>query len=223
MKSRGSEDSAPETSPISIIRDIQNGTLAAQSLSSKSRRACIEHLRAEGYGASEISEIFKVSVRTVRRDLAQIREDHAVTTEPKFVARTVGALVHESEISIARLRRVARDRECPHATKVEAERLAWVVTRETVETLQSLGYLPTAAQQIQADLTHRIEGDQLQQDFHEVEAVLREVGLPIDSPAARQLQSLKLRLELPTLLDSPLSATSDSPDDSQAIEDSQGG
>lgn len=190
--------SGKEQSPISIIRELQSGTLRATSLSSASRRACIDHLHVEGYNASEIAEIFKISVRTVRRDLAAIRDDHAVLAEPKFVARTVGQLVQEAESAMARLRRIARDRECPHAAKVDAERSAWTVMREFVEKLQSLGYLPTAAQQIRADLTHRLEGDRISQEFLEVETVLAGVALPPESSAAKQIRSLKERRGLPS-------------------------
>ncbi len=182
---------AAESSPISIIRSLQEGTLPTEALSAESRRTCIEHLHIEGYSAGEIAEIFKVSVRTVRRDVAQIREDHCVVAEPKFVARIVGQLVQEAESSIARLRRIARDRECPHAAKVEAERSAWTVMRELIEKLQSLGYLPTAAQQIEAELTHRIESHKLSEEFLEVERVLKDVAIPEGSEAAKQLTALR--------------------------------
>lgn len=188
------EDGSPtDVSPISIIRELQNGSLRADALAPASRRACIEHLHVESYSAAEIAEVFKISVRTVRRDLAQIREGHAVVADSTFVARIVGELVQEAECSIGRLRRIARDRDCPHAAKVDAERAAWSVMREFVEKLQSLGYLPTAAQQIQADLTHRLEGDRLATDLLEVKSVIRQVALPADAPAAKELSALMER------------------------------
>ncbi len=51
--------------------------------------------------------------------------------------------------------------------------------RELTEILQRLGFLPTAAQEIRADLTHRLEEspslEELEAEFREIETVVTEV------------------------------------------------
>jgi hypothetical protein len=64
-------------------------------------------------------------------------------------------LLTHAEQSMQRLRRIARERDCDPAVRVEAERSAWTVMRELVEVLQRLGFLPTAPQQFEASVLHR--------------------------------------------------------------------
>jgi len=172
---------APEPpSPITLLRELQSGTLAPAMLTAESRRACVEHLTSDGYSTSEISEVLKVAVRTVYRDLAQAREANAIHRDPGLVDQFVGELVQQARQSISRLRRITRERDCPHPTRVEAERSAWTVAKELTETLQRLGFLPTAAQEIRADLTHRVEGppsfDELHAQIETLELVLHQAG-----------------------------------------------
>lgn len=176
-----STTAAPESpSPITLLRELQNGSLAPAMLTVESRRACVEHLTSDGYSVAETSEVLKVSPRTVHRDLAQIRETNAVHRDPGLIDQFVGELVQQARQSIARLRRITRERDCPHSTRVEAERSAWTVAKELTETLQRLGFLPTAAQEIRADLTHRMEGppsfDELHSQIESLEVVLQQAG-----------------------------------------------
>ncbi len=192
-----------EVSPISLIRRLQSGELAASSVASEARRACVEHLHGDGHSAAAIAEMFKVSLRTIRRDLAEIREERAVTQDPKLVERVVGDLFHEAETAIARLRRTARDRECPHATQVEAEKACWEVKRQLVETLQRLGFLPSAIQQLQADITHRLDHETHMRELTELESITAEAGLGGDGAVKAQLARLHVEtppLALPTAL-----------------------
>lgn len=175
-------------SPITLLRELQNGSRAPAMLSPDSRRACVEHLTSEGYSASETSEVLKVSMRTVYRDLAELRETNAIHRDPTLIDQFVGELVQQARQSISRLRRITRERDCPHATRVEAERNAWTVAREMTETLQRLGFLPTAAQEIRADLTHRMDAppsfDELHSQIETLELVLQQAGGSDPEPLA---------------------------------------
>ncbi len=185
-----SEQEGSEVAPISLIRQIQSGELSAKGISSEARRACVEHLNADGHSAAAIAEMFRVSVRTIRRDIAEIREERSVQKDPKLVERVVGDLFHEAECTIVRLRRTARDRECPHATQVEAERACWEVKRQLVETLQRLGFLPSAIQQLQADVTHRIDHETHAQELAELESIATSAGLSSDEEVKARLVAL---------------------------------
>ena len=168
---------------MSLVRKLHEGALAPSSVSTDSRLVCVEYLTNEGYSAEEIAEIFKVSSRTINRDRREIRESHAVVRDPALVGQQVGQLMQQADLAIQRLRRIGKESNCPAAVKVEAERGAWSVTREVVEALQSLGYLPTAAQELRADMTHHLGTPQsLEQTLGE----LKELRLLIEQSGSHQ-------------------------------------
>ncbi|MCZ2110857.1 MAG: hypothetical protein LC118_15035 [Dehalococcoidia bacterium] len=139
----------------SLLRQIQQESLSPRNLAPRDRQACVSHLTAEGYGAPEIAEILKVSERTVARDRKAVLEANALQQDPALVGQLAGRLMAEAELAIGRIRRVARDKDCPPSVRIDGETRCWQILREFVQSLQSLGYLPTAAQRIEADLTHR--------------------------------------------------------------------
>ena len=151
-------DPAPRADPaltvVRIIRMLQEGRLTGASLGTSDRRRVVEHLTAEGYSGVEIAEITGVSERTIERDRSAIRAGYALDVTPEFVGQTIGHLVRQAEVSMGRLRRLARDRAAPAAAKVDAEYAAWRVHREMIAALQRLGCLPDVA--IRAEVTHRI-------------------------------------------------------------------
>lgn len=148
--------SPPERGVIALIRDLQSGSISGRSLGADDRRRCVEHLIAEGYSVVETAEILGVAERTIARDRAVIREANALQKGPEFAGEMAGHLLRQAESGVSRLRRIARERECPHATKVEAERTAWAITREMIQSLQRLGYLPEAAREVRASLHHQL-------------------------------------------------------------------
>ena len=196
MSGESDTSSGDETarSPISLIRDLQSGAVQAQSLSRDSRRACVEHFLAEGWSVAEMSEVLKVSGRTVHRDVAAIREANAVEADESTTAVMVGRLLSQADQSIGRLRRIARERDCEPAVRVEAERSAWVIARELFEMFQRVGYLPTAPQQLEAAVFHRHEDPpsaaQLEAEARRVLVIMKESGAA-DGDTLNQLAALQ--------------------------------
>lgn len=170
--------SGGERTVLALIRALQAGE--AGGLSSDDRRRVVEHLWADGYSASETAEIVKTSERTVLRDRAAIKQANAVRPDEGFIPETVGGLLRQADLTVARLRRIARDKVTPAAVRVEAELGCWTVTRDLVQALQSLGYLPTAPRQFQGELTHRTEEapsyDDLQAELDRVERIVSAGG-----------------------------------------------
>jgi transposase len=178
-KSKQEPKVAEETpSPITLVRDLQSGRISANSLSTEARQVCVEYLGNEGYSVGEIAEVLKISIRTIHRDRDQIKAAHAVSFSPDMVEQQVGQLAQHADQAIQRLRRIAREKDCPHAARVEAVRSTWIVVKELTEKLQSLGYLPTAAHQIRADLTHHIDEppsfDQMQVEVARLELLFEQ-------------------------------------------------
>src|SRR5262245_16530407 len=136
----------PERSVLSLIRGVQNGSITPSSVAVKERRLCVAHLTAEGYSVAEIAEILKTSDRTIFRDRGAIRQANSVDASPELTSQMVGTLVTEAESSISRIRRATRAGDVPPAAKIEGEKACWIITRDLIDRLQKLGYLPTAAQ-----------------------------------------------------------------------------
>jgi transposase-like protein len=146
-----------DRSVLSIIRDIHQGAIEAKNLTPETRRRCVEHFTGEGYSVADIAEILKVTERTIGRDRAAIRKINAVERDPEMTAEIVGQLILQADICIQHIRRVTRERATPPNVRVDGEKACWVIFRDFVQRLQTLGHLPTAPQEIRGELTHQIE------------------------------------------------------------------
>jgi transposase len=132
-----------ERGVLEILRDVRSGAISGSSLSIDERRHCVEHLSAEGLGATEIASMLGVSDRTVQRDRSEIHKRNALEHDTALPGQIAGRLMAEVTGAMERMRRVGRDRDCPHSTRVEAERASIEVLDKAVERLQRLGFLPS--------------------------------------------------------------------------------
>ncbi len=146
-----------DRSVLSVIRDIQQGAIEAKSLAVEDRRRCVEHLTGDGYSIAETADIFKVDERTIARDRAAIRQANSVECDSQMTPQMVGQLISEADRCLQRIRRVTRERDTPPNVRIDGEKACWMILDSLIQRLQSLGYLPTAPQQLQAELRHQIE------------------------------------------------------------------
>lgn len=159
MRNRTPPSSPPpvqERSILDLILEIKEGTANPHLISAEDRQACVAHLGAEGLSVPEIAQFLKRNERTITRDRKALQEAAALEHDPSLAGRFAGQLLGEATLCIDRIRRVSRDRDTPPAVKVDAERSCFGIMSDLVQRLQSLGYLPTATQRLQADLTHNI-------------------------------------------------------------------
>lgn len=188
------ENGEDKPTVLTTIRSLQRGSMIAKNLSIPDRQACVDHLTAEGYSVVEIAEILTVSERTVARDRKAIQNANAIERDPKLVEQMVGRLLAEAELAITRMRRVTREKTTSAAVKVEAEHRCYQVFSNMMQSMQRLGYLPSAVQEIRADLTHHIEEppgyDELQAEIARLEIVLKRTGGG-DDTSRRQLGELR--------------------------------
>jgi hypothetical protein len=184
---------------LTLLRQIQQGSLSPRNLAPRDRQACVSHLTAEGYGAPEIAEILKVSERTAARDRKAVLEANALQQDPALVGQLAGRLMAEAELTISRIRRVARDKDCPPSVRIDGETRCWQILREFVQSLQSLGYLPTAAQRIEADLTHRAgevpTADSIQADLQQL-MVIQQACRPDDAALRQKIEGARAEIAL---------------------------
>lgn len=189
--------STPPESVLALIRDLQAGRLAPQSLSVDSRRACVEHLTADGFSVAEIAQVLQSSDRTIARDRAALRFAHSVEASPELTRQMVGHLMREAEITVNRLRRFARGTETDVAQKIEAEKASWIVTRDMLQMLQRLGYLPSAPTLINGQIMHHAPDvgsstEELQREITRIEQIcLADSHVAADSPSIRMIKKVK--------------------------------
>lgn len=145
-------------SVLELIREIQAGALDPRQIGAEDRRVCVAYLTAEGYSVPEIAQILRASDRTVHRDRERVRSENALRPSESLITTLVGQLSSEAATAVQRLRRLGREKEAPLSARVEAERAAWSVFREFVQSMQRLGYLPMAVPNVRADVTHRLGG-----------------------------------------------------------------
>lgn len=141
-------------SPISLVKAIRNNVIPAKALTREPRQTCVEYLGSEGYSTGEIAEILKVSPRTIRRDMEQIRGRNAISLDPDFTATHIGQLARRAQHAISSLTRISREKDCPYFVKVRAIKETWRISKELTEALQSIGYLPNIPKELGVELRH---------------------------------------------------------------------
>ena len=182
-----------QRSVLDLIRLVKDGRVNPRLLGPDDRRACVAHLCGEGLFVPEIAQFLKCSDRTVTRDRRAIQDAAALDYDPALAGRIAGQLVAEATHCVERIRRVSRDRATPPAIKVDAEHKCFDILCSLTQRLQSLGFLPTATQRHEADITHHQSDlpdlDQIQREVQR----LRDLGveiLPADAPELAELAEL---------------------------------
>jgi len=177
-------------SPISQIKQLRNGKISAADLTKESEIACVEYLNGEGLKKCEIAELLKVAPRTVYRDLAQIKQENAISLDAEFVAQHVGELKKGYSSAISNLLKIQNDKNCPHKVKVDAIYKTWLIFKECTQTLQTLYYLPNSATEIRASIDHNFREppsfDEITHDMSKLKASMKDAGIP-DEQIAQML------------------------------------
>jgi len=175
------EDTKTDGTVLDTLRKVQSRQLSPQNISLATRRSLVEHLSSDGYSVAEMAEILQVNERTVRRDRAAVREANALEFDPELSSKMAGALLGEADNVVNRIRRAARAKDTTVAEKIAAEATCWRVKKELVESLQSLGHLPTAPAEVRGWLVASLgigvpTGPELMEQLTRIAAVAREAG-----------------------------------------------
>jgi DNA-binding CsgD family transcriptional regulator len=124
-----------------IIRLIDEGRLAAASLPATARQRCVHYLTLEGFTNWEIAQLLKIADRTVRRDRAANRRDHAVAPERYLGDELLGEFQQFTLASIQRLTRMTRDTSAPPYARLWAEDAISRVYARFLNSARQLNYL----------------------------------------------------------------------------------
>ena len=177
------------------VRDSgAKGGAYAGEMTVEERRERVASLSLEGLSSREIGEELGISPRTVERDRAEVRRANSMSRDQKLVEEQLGGLIVQSQRAISRMRRMANDRETPAAVRLDAEWKAWLACDGLAERLQKRGSLPSAAKEVRADVTHRVERQSTAAEMNarvaEFEKIVRDAGR-MDEVAEKQFARLK--------------------------------
>jgi len=154
MTDQDPQNEPAERGVIDLVRGIKTGAIGPKSISTDERRRCAEHLRGEGLSTAEIAKVLGVADRTIRRDHEANADARAIQPDAAMADRYAGHLMHEADLAITRIRRITREDDATPAARIEAARACFDIQDKVCERLQSMGYLPKAAQHLEASVTH---------------------------------------------------------------------
>lgn len=122
---------------IALLQNISNKTLDAKTLTEDQRIQCVRHLMHQGENTVyEMSLIFQVSERTIKRDRKKIREGTELMSLIINEGDLAQDLIEESEVACVRLKKSGRWKE------------AMEIKFKLIDVLQSMGILKKIAQSL---------------------------------------------------------------------------
>lgn len=145
-----------DTVTLDLLKQIQSGITDPRNIGRQARQQLVAALLSDGYSTPEMAKILKTSDRTIERDRQALRESTVLLKDPKLVSQMAGRLVMEAETVIQRIRRAIRAKDVSAAVRVDAEHRCYQVFSDFIQRMQGLGYLPTAKQQVEADMIHHM-------------------------------------------------------------------
>lgn len=190
-----------ERSAVQLLQEINSGVLDVKTLDKLSRQRCVELLIAEGYTYPQIGQVLKTSEKTIGRDVKEIRTRNELTPNVEFAKQFIGEVFQKAMNSHSFLVRLARATNTSSAEKIQAEYAAWKILKETVESLQTLGYLPLKPKEVTGDLYHHIAVEEGGESINEVKRMLLEIeNVAKDTDTyseelAEEIKLLSVRLE----------------------------
>lgn len=188
-----------ERSVIDLILDIKEKRVAPKLLSPEDRRGCVAHLGTEGMSIAEIAQFLSCSDRTIFRDRQALQEEAALRPDPDFAARVAGQVIAQAMMCMERISRIGRDRLTMPETRLDAWKACYAVYTDQIRLLQSLGYLPTAAQQVNAKLTHSIQDiptmEVIQEEIKRLTVIMQTDGGP-STVDVQEVEALAARADV---------------------------
>ncbi len=183
---------------LARLKQIQAGQLDPATLDKDQRCAVVVVLVEDGYSTAQIASILQVSERTIDRDRRAWREHIAITADPKLVGQMVGRLYNTAELCVQRIRSSTRDKDTPAGVRVDAEHRCYQIWSDLAQRMQSLGYLPTAAQRLQSEHVLHVDGPpalgQLNEETTRLLDIMRAHGVAQDDP--RYVEASMLQKEI---------------------------
>ncbi len=181
-----------------VLSGIQSNTLDAGTLSKAMRQLCVEALFLEGYTPTSLAQLFKVSDKTIRRDMEEIRRKNALLPSVDFAKEMIGEFWQKVQVHEAHLMKLARAKDSSIGEKAQAEFLAFRVMKEAIQIFQTLGYAPCKPTELVAELFHYDADDSgfddIRKKLAEFEAIKKETGA-FPKEIEEKIEKLKLQID----------------------------
>lgn len=194
------ENNNLEEKPVlSILKQINSGELDPKQLNAPQRRQCVEALKIEGQSYANIAKVLEKSEKTIKRDWDEICRKNAEKPSPDYALRLIAQAMMKLQAKEDYLTRLASSKEGSMQEKAQAMYYASRVLLETYQLLQSMGYLPKQATQIQADISYRQESEtktlpQLKEELDTIERISKERNI-LDEATQSKIESLRERIK----------------------------
>ncbi len=186
---------------LTIIQRLKDKSLSPEALTKTERQQCVEALLFEGYSSSQIAQLVDRNEKTIKRDLVYIRQRNALTPSPDLSRQLIGNFLIKVEAHQTRLMRLARGSDGSVGERAQAEYSAWRVLKESMELLQTLGYLPLKPQQVVGNVIHYLSSEagessleRTEETILEIETVAKDTGT-LTPELTNHIQVLQRRLE----------------------------
>jgi len=183
------KDQGSESQSLTLLQGIKDGSVNPSSLCPADRRLLVSFLVAGGQSTAEIALLLKTSDRTIERDRKAIRDENAMDKDQKLAEKIAGMLYVEAERCIPRIRKIQRDSNASPAVKIDAEHRCFQIVCQLSEKLQSLGFLPTAAQKFEADVRHSAASSLSLEEIQHEAGRLRQIKETLPADVIKQADS----------------------------------
>lgn len=192
--SKNNEPEKKEESMLTLIQQIKDGQLDPKTLNKELRQQVVEVMLAEAYNIPGMAQILKVSDKTIRRDVEDIRTSNALSPDIDLAKKTIGEMVAYARVHRDHLMRLSRTNNASLSEKAQAEYYAAQIGFVLVTKLQSLGYLPLQPQGVVGSIHHTFENADLntlsadaQKQLVELDSLIE--GNPDADPSLKQLSA----------------------------------
>ena len=182
-------DASEDCSAAGLIHRIRIGTLDPKLLNKEDRQLCVEALLLESASPSWMAQFLKVTDRTIRRDMEEIRARNALSPDPALARQLIGEFVLFARIHRGNLMKLARNSSASVGERGQVEYYAYMILSDMVAKLQSLGYLPKSADALV--VMERKENTEANQKVVELCAELDEVSKLVSEAEAAKLLEMK--------------------------------
>jgi len=184
---------------LTLLQQIQSGAVDPRDIDKSLRQQIVGVLLMEGTPISQIAVILKVSDKTIRRDVADIKDRNELSPSLGLAKKLVGNLVTRAEVHCSYLMRLARNQGASVNERALSEFYAWKVIKEMTEKLQTLGYLPLVPHKISADIYHHEEEDvktlgELKEELSAILGIAEKDGI-LDAGIKEKIRFLQLKIE----------------------------
>lgn len=181
---------------LSLLQQIQSGQVDPRDIGKDLRQQIVDVLRFEGTSIQQIAQILQVCDKTVRRDVEDLNTRKALNPSLDLARKLIGNLVGKAEAHISYLMRLARSQGASISERSTAEFYAWKVSKELIEKLQLLSYLPLVPHKViyQHSDEDAMTLGELKDELMAIEGIAEKDGI-LDEKTKEKIRFLQLKIE----------------------------